>query len=277
MREIRRAKLRQNFGFDCRCSVCLGEEVPGSPCWVTDQRKRSLIAPWSSEMAKKAMDEGWEKLCASRCTKLTPMEAIHILEPVQAVINRILDEHNIIVLLVARRLISKYTEVGECEKALKLFELVIKKSIDVLMNEYATVCYVNSIFCDVHLCLLQLGRTEESMPMAQEMYRLYPKVPSTDAVLNACHDETKVGNLKISALDNKIAAVMLEQALNSDSLCLPDGVNVDNLRKYLQYSKSGIEPPKGLKIADKTMFIPLTAMADGELIKPEPGPECGIQ
>ena len=58
VREIRRAILKENFGFDCCCSVCLGEEVPGSPYWLVDQQKRSLIAPWSLEMAKKVMDKG---------------------------------------------------------------------------------------------------------------------------------------------------------------------------------------------------------------------------
>ena len=87
VREIRRSKLWQNFGFDCRCSVCMGEEVPGSPYWLVDQQKRSLIAPWSLEMAKKVMDEGWELLCVSRRTDLTPTQVIQMLEPAQAVIN----------------------------------------------------------------------------------------------------------------------------------------------------------------------------------------------
>ena len=45
----------------------------------------------------------------------------------RCMINWILDQSNIIVILVARRLISKYMEVGEYEKALKQSELVIKR------------------------------------------------------------------------------------------------------------------------------------------------------
>lgn len=71
-------------------------------------------------------------------------------------------------------------------------------------------------------------------------------------------------------------AVMMEKALDSGSLSLPDGVNVDNLRKHLQCSKAGIEPPKGLKVSDKPMFIPLIPGADGNLRKPGAS-ECGMQ
>jgi dimeric dUTPase (all-alpha-NTP-PPase superfamily) len=269
VREIRRAKLRQNFGFDCRCSVCLGEEIPGSPYWLVDQQKRSLIAPWSIEMAKKVMDKGWEVLCTSRRAELTPTQAIQMLEPAQAVINRILDQRNIIVILVTRRLISMYMEVGEYEKAVKQFELVIKKNVDVITDVYGTERYTHSILCDVHFCLLQLGRMKESMPMAKRMHQLYPKVPSTDTVLDACDGL----GITVNQLASKSAAGMMEEALNSGSLCLPDGVNVDNLRKHLQCSKAGKEPPKELKITDKPMFIPLIPGADGKLTQSK----CGIQ
>ena len=185
VREIRRAILKKNFGFDCRCSVCLGEEVPGSPWWVADQQKRLLIAPWSSEMAKKVMYEGWEKLCMSRRTELTATQAIQILEHTQAVINRILDERNIIVILIARRLISKYIEVGEYAKAVKQYVSIIEKAIHVLINEYSTACYVCNILCEIAVCLLRLGRMEQSKEMEREMHQLFPRVLTTGTALNA--------------------------------------------------------------------------------------------
>ena len=118
--------------------------------------------------------------------ELTPTQAIQMLEHVQVVINRILDQHNIVVILVARRLMSIYADVGENEKAVKQFELVIKKNINVLTNEYATEYSVHSILCVVHDCLLQLGMTEESTSIAKRMHHLYPKISPTDAIQNAC-------------------------------------------------------------------------------------------
>ena len=231
-------------------------------------------------MAQKVMDEGWELLCKSRRTELTPTQVIQMLEPAQALINRVLDQCNIIVILIARRLISTYMMTAEYEKAVKQFELVINKNIDVLTNEYGTECYVYHILCDVHFCLLKLGRMEESMPMAKAMHQLYPKVPSTDAVLHTCHSLGIMNNFgntgnEFSVLDNKTATEMLENAFNSGSVCLPDGVNVDNLRKHLQCSKVGIAPPQGLKITDKPGFIPLIQGADGKWTKPDS--ECGVQ
>ena len=75
------------------------------------------------------------------------------------------------------------------------------------------------------------------------------------------------GGIKFSKLNNKKeAAEMMEEALNSGSLCLPDGVNIEDLRRSIHCSKAGIEPPKGLKISDKPMYIPLVMMkgADGK-------------
>ena len=123
------------------------------------------------------MDKGWELLCVSRRTELTPTQVIQMLEPAQVVINWVLDQRNIIVILMARRLISTYTMTKEYEKAVKQFELVINKNIDVLTNEYGTERDVHRILCDVHLCLSKLGRMEESKLMAKAMHQLYPKVP----------------------------------------------------------------------------------------------------
>ena len=129
VREIRRAKLRQNFGFDCCCSIC---EVSGSLYWIVDQQKRSLIAPWSLEMAKKVMDKGWEVLYTSRRTKLTPTQAIQMLEPAKAVITRTLDQH----------IIFNYAEVGdlEYEKGVKQFELTINMNTDNKCVCYGALC-----------------------------------------------------------------------------------------------------------------------------------------
>jgi hypothetical protein len=202
LREIRRAILKENFGFSCRCSVCLGEEVPKSPYWLMDQQKRSLIAPWSLEMAKKVMDKGWEVLCTSRRAELTPTQAIQMLEPAQAVINRILDQRNIIVILVARRLITKYMEVGEYEKAVKQFVLIVEKTIGVLINEYATAYYVYSILCEIVVCLLRLGRMEQSKSIEKEMHQLFPRVLITGTTLKAFDSLSKedCGNMSESMM-----------------------------------------------------------------------------
>ena len=230
VREIRRERLKQGFGFDCQCFVCLGEEVPGSSYWLVDQQKRSLIAPWSLEMAKKMMDKGWGLLCESKHADLSPAQVIHMLESEQAVIKRVLDQRNIIVILMARRLISKYIEAEEYEKAIKQFEEVIKKIIGVLTDKYASPCYVHSILLEIVVCLCKLGRTEESLTMAKGIIEQFPKVTSVDLLLSVL--------------------------LHSGSLCLADRVRFENLRKLcICYSNAGIEPPKGLKTSKKARVL----------------------
>ena len=81
----------------------------------------------------------------SRRTDLTPTQVIQMLVPAQAVINCILDQRNIIVILMARRLISKYMKVGEYEKAIKQFVSIAEKTIGVLINEYVTTSYIHNM------------------------------------------------------------------------------------------------------------------------------------
>ena len=121
-------------GLTAAVQFVLGEEIPGSPYWLVDQQKWSLIAPWSLEMAKKVMDKGWKLLCVSRRTELTPTQIIQMLEPAQVVINWVLDQRNIIVILMGRRLITKYVETGKYEKAIKQFGLIAKKKPLVLRS-----------------------------------------------------------------------------------------------------------------------------------------------
>ena len=60
LREIRRKEFKNKLGIDCTCYVCLEEENVGSIYWLLDQKKRSLIAPWSRQWADKVMDQAWE-------------------------------------------------------------------------------------------------------------------------------------------------------------------------------------------------------------------------
>ena len=237
VRETRRKKLRDVFGFDCRCFVCLGEEIVGSELWLLDQQKRSLIAPWSREMVEKVMDKGWELLCEGRCADLSPLQVIQMLEPGLKIQKSFLDQRNIILLLTAKTLMSMYAELGEYDKTTECLKSTIGMVGISALIQYGTVRDVITIFSGINSCLLKLGRMKESMELSKVMMQLFPKVPSADVFLDAIMERDKhpKGFNLIETDDNlsREAVEEIEKALNAGALSLPDGVNVENLRTYL--------------------------------------------
>ena len=77
-------------------------------------------------------------------------------------------------------------DIGENEKAVKKFELVIKKNIDVLTNEYAMEYSVHMSSAIVYYSWGGRKRVRPGDGKKNAADQLYPKVPPTDAIQNAC-------------------------------------------------------------------------------------------
>lgn len=174
VREIRRKELKEAFGFDCRCYVCTGEEQVGSKFWLLDQQKRSLIAPWSLKMAKKAMDDGWEVLTQARHVGLTPLKVIQLLEPALETQKLILDKRNVILLITITILISQYAQLGKIRKVTKHLLSMGMIGMNALV-EYGTASDVIEIHKDVLSCYKQVGREGDFLAIWQ---KVLPELPS---------------------------------------------------------------------------------------------------
>jgi hypothetical protein len=120
VRELRRAKLNECFGLDCKCFVCRRETLPESKLWLLEQQKSSLIAPWSRAMARQTMVAGWGLLCESSSPSLadSPSKVVEMLEPPIESQKQILDQRNIILVLTATTLLLTYYRMEESEIAI---------------------------------------------------------------------------------------------------------------------------------------------------------------
>ena len=123
--------MKESFGFDCTCFLCLEEERVGSKYWLLDQKKRSLIAPWSREWADDVMKNGWEQICRSR--SMNDHQSIRLLELAMKEQVSVLDKVNITLILTAIFLLYKCSlERKLCRKALSHFELIGEKGMNAL-------------------------------------------------------------------------------------------------------------------------------------------------
>ena len=174
VREVRRKELMDVFGFNCHCPVCLGEEVIGSKHWLLDQQKRSLIAPWSHRMVQDIMERAWEMVHPHRFFILPTQQLIQILEPEFLLQKSCLDKSNVILILTAKTLISKYIELGEMEKATDCFTSISEDGMNILLR-YGTVLDVTDIVDMIGMANLQLGRMEECKRMAELMQKVFPE------------------------------------------------------------------------------------------------------
>ena len=181
LREIRRQELKEDFGFDCSCYVCLEEEKVGSKYWLLDQKKRSLIAPWSRQWADKVMHNGWEKICQSR--RMSDSQAIRLLELAIKDQVVVLDKVNIVLILTAIFLLYKCSLERElCRKAISHFNLIGKKGMNALFVEYGTMTVIEYVTLDIKACCEELGYMKEADEISNLMMTLFPKVPSGDKV-----------------------------------------------------------------------------------------------
>ena len=183
LREIRRNEWKESFGFDCSCFLCLEEEKVGSKYWLLDQKKRSLIAPWSRQWADKVMKNAWEQLCHSR--SMNGPQAIRLLELAMKDQVPVLDKVNIILILTAIFLLYKCSlERRLCQKAMSHFTSIGEKGINALF-EYGTMTAIEYVTLDIKACCEELGYMKEANEISDLMMALFPKVPSGDTVCDS--------------------------------------------------------------------------------------------
>ena len=237
VREVRRKELMDVFGFNCRCHVCLGEEITGSEYWLLDQQKRSLITPWSHQMIRDVMERAWEMVRPHRFFVLPPEEIAKILEQEIKVQKLCLEKSNVVLILTARTLIAKYSEVGEIEKAIDRFISVGESGMCTLL-QYGTVLDATEIVDMIGMLCLQLGRMEECQQMAQLMQRLLPKRPSEESFCellgSKCTKQNKQTVKKLKS-GSEIVRDDAGEKPDSGSFNFPNGVNSDVFRSAFQH------------------------------------------
>ena len=187
LREIRRAELKKSFGFDCSCLICLEEEKVGSKCWLLDQKKRSLITPWSRQWADKVMDSTWEMFRQSTSMELP--QAIELLESALKQQVEVLDKANVTLILTAIFLLYKCRLVKEYKKGMSHFNLIGEEGMNALF-EYGTLDEINFVGEEINTCCYELGDVKGSDEISDLMPKLFPKVPSADRL---CDDQWEEG------------------------------------------------------------------------------------
>ena len=186
LREIRRRELKKKLGIDCTCHVCLEEENVGSRYWLLDQKKRSLIAPWSRQWANKVMDKTWEMFCQSG--SMEHPQTIELLEMASKQQVGVLDKANVILILTAIFLLYKCRLVKEYKRGMSHFNLVGKEGMNALF-EYGTLDEINFVGEEINTCCYELGDVKGSEEISDLMPKLFPKVPSADRLCDDWWDE----------------------------------------------------------------------------------------
>ena len=167
LREIRRNELKTAFGFDCSCPLCLEVEQVGSRCWLLDQKKRSLIAPWSWQWADKVMENGWKITCHSR--RMEDLVAIKMLEVALKEQVVVLDKANVILILTGIFLLYKCSLMKEYyRKGMSHFRLVGEEGMNALFK-YGTMTEIEYVGLDINTCCYELGYVKESEEISDLM------------------------------------------------------------------------------------------------------------
>ena len=182
VREIRRGALKNNYGFDCSCLVCLDEVVVGSKFWALDQQKRSLIAPWSRKLADEIMNDGWEAVCQHESMERLP--AIELLESTLARENKVLDKRNIALILTVWRLFRCYRLLSDYKKGLRHLSSLGIIGLTAFFD-YATIKEISEIISLILRCSNELGLIDEAKKLDNLFDNFYPMVPSSAMLCQA--------------------------------------------------------------------------------------------
>ena len=190
LREIRRLKLKESFGFDCNCFVCQSEMIIGSRQWLLEKQKSSLIAPWSQAMALKTMQQAWEVLCDCRITPdITPSQIVELLEPTMKSQLLVLDKCNVMLVLTAIHLILNYSKIGASQKAVDVFTSLGHSGM-VSIVEYGTTANIVEVMSTMCACRLDLRRMEEfrkAFSLTQKFHFMKPSSAALRDMLGLTH------------------------------------------------------------------------------------------
>lgn len=194
VREKRRTPLKESFGFDCCCLVCAEELVVGSRFWTLDQKKRSLIAPWSCNYADKIMHIGWEAICLHE--SMDKPSGIKLLESTLAIERKILDNRNIVLILTVWRLLRCYSLLPDYRKAICHLRSLGVFGLTAFF-EYATVQEISEIKNTFVRCSRELGLTKKADKLDNLFNSFFPKLPSRDMLRRATVKEIPTSQLKL--------------------------------------------------------------------------------
>ena len=165
VREIRRQTLKEAYGFNCSCSVCLGEEIIGSRFWLMDQQRRSLIAPCSRKFADGIMNQAWKEVYRCVPGVMDPLASIKVLEASMAVQTSVLDIRNISFILTIWHILMNYYILQDIRRVIEHLLLLGRVGMKAFF-EYGTVIEINEIVLVVINCCSKLGLTDQ----VQELY-----------------------------------------------------------------------------------------------------------
>ena len=176
-RKIRRKELKKLYGFDCHCRVCLEEKVVGSEYWLMDQQKRSLIAPWSRQMADEIIEKGWKSIRESE--RMERLQAIKLLESEIEVQKLVLDKTNVTLILTTWQLIRNYSLLPDHKKGIQHLKSLGEIGMNAFFN-YCTTKEIDANGSTLIRCFSEVGLPAEASELSKLLFSFFPKAPSSD-------------------------------------------------------------------------------------------------
>ncbi len=168
--EYRRHILKSNWGFEFACDICTRERKRGTQYHQRDQKKRSLIIPWTKRQAEDTMKEGVEGLeeieKCGRDWSSVRKNAEKVFEQQR----KVLDETNSIRTLTAYFMMKAYYNQGDAVKALEVAE-----SIRTPIQEYCSPQVISEYSVVVSHCYFDTGCSTRGIKECIRAIELYPR------------------------------------------------------------------------------------------------------
>ena len=176
VRDIRLPKLKECFGIDCKCHVCTGEMERGSYFWLVDKQKSSLIAPWSFEMAHKAMIDGWNIM--GKSSRISLVGDTAMLQRSLDTMHVYLDQRNVMILLTAIALFYRYCLNQANQDAIEVFFSSIGHVGLFALFQYGTRREVAELAANLSICFLEKEEVKGFNSMFNLARQIHPRRPS---------------------------------------------------------------------------------------------------
>jgi hypothetical protein len=167
----RRNELKKLHGFDCHCYGCEKEKEVNSECWLLDQQKRSLIAPWSREMADGIMNKGWKLIRESE--HMEPQVAIEQLESEFEIQTLVLDKVNITLIITALQLVRNYYFLLPDPRGIHHLKSLGMNGMSAFFR-YSTANEIVEFGNMLSKCLKKMNLITEASEIANLMLQIFP-------------------------------------------------------------------------------------------------------